>query len=823
MENLRAHMRELGFDVPSDKFILDGSLKRFPRNGSKDSAWFIGWLHNYVKRPGTYCIAEFGDWRTNEKFTYLPTDIGGAEKKLAEGVIKQAQKKLEVERRALQAQAILTVKEKLARASKVGSSPYLNRKKIELCGALLLGENLMIPMQGVDGEIVGAQYIAPDGQKWFEKGQRVDGGFFRIGGSEGATFLCEGYATGASIHMATNQSVIVAFNAANLPKVARLIRESDPEVRLTICADDDQFTEINGKPKNTGRENAEKAGAVSMAAVVYPSFVSNEGKPTDFNDLHCREGLEAVRKLLIVVKEPEMGFRSLGYDDGGHYFFNIEAKDIFRLSAMTPEKLFLLAPESYWIQNYTPPESIKTNYRRAANDLINVSLKKGRFDPQLVRGLGVWLDQERVVVNTGEKLLVNGTQRGLYWPDGQSIYVQTAHKMPKIRQPATVDECRALLDVCHMLNWLDSNSAFYLPGWLAVARIAGALPIRPHIWLTGGSATGKSTVLKEIVENALGGIHAIMMVQGGTTEAGIRQTLRASSIPLIFDEFESVTKSTKERHESIIELLRNTWSSTSGQVVKGSAGGTSSAFNMAFSSLVSSIGVNLLTDADRSRFSILELAPHGDNNGQYKRLSEAMRKVTPELGHRIFARMVSLLPVLLESFQILREEIAVVSRQRMGQQVGMLMSGWWILQSDEVITRDQAASIAHDLNLREVNAERQTEEMACLNHLMTTVVRLDETMTGATKSIWSIISAESEIDKRSIEELKKYGIVVEENAIFVASEHAFLERLFAQTKWHNWSSFLTRLPGAEKVPKKRFGPGHRCRTTKIPLNLIQKD
>jgi len=814
MEELRLYLAELGYVIPAEKFVLNGSLQRFPRNGSKDSGWFIGWIHNYIKRSGQYAIASFGDWRTGEEQLYVPTNVSAGEKKLADQVISEAKRKLAVEKSVLQKEAAEKAKTRFSKGFADRLTPYLERKKIDrLYGARVTGDTLIIPMQNISGEIIGSQRILADGQKFFEKGQNNDAAFFKIGDMQDDIYICEGFATGCSIHMATGKSVVVAFNAGNLVKVARAIRLSNPENKITICGDDDK-----AKTPNVGREKAEKAGVIAMSAVVFPNCAG-----TDFNDMHCELGLEAVKARLAPEIEVKAGFKPLGYDDSGHYFFNIEFKDIFRISSFTPQNLFMLAPEQYWNETYRPTDG-KTNWQRAANDLITMSLSKGRFNPGIARGAGVWLDRGRVVVNMGNSLIIQGVARSLYWPEGESVYVQSCHRIPKLRRPATAEECNVLLDACSLLSWRDDKSAHLLAGWIAIARIAGALEIRPHVWLTGGSATGKTTIMKEIIEPSLGGREGIMLVQGGTTEAGIRQSLRASSMPLIFDEFESTTKITKERYEAIIELLRNTWAATNGQIVKGSAGGTSSSFNLTFPALVSSVGVNLLTDADKSRFSILELKPHGDDNGQWDRLKKTMQHIDEEFGHRLFARMVSMLPIVMQNFKILQSEIARVSRQRMGQQVGMLMAGWYALRSDEVITRQGAASIAEEMNLKTENSERQTEEEACFNHLMTTVVRLDESHAGVSKPIWRLLCTEGEPnDNRIKEEVKKFGIVAETDAIFVASDHAFLQRLFEHTKWLNWGNFLQRLDGATVVPKKRFGPGYRCKAIKIPIQLIKKE
>ena len=79
------------------------------------------------------------------------------------------------------------------------------------------------------GELHNVQRIAPakptDGpDKLFLKGGRKAGLWHWCGdpANAPALLLCEGYATGASIHAATGRPVAVAFDCGNLVQVARV-------------------------------------------------------------------------------------------------------------------------------------------------------------------------------------------------------------------------------------------------------------------------------------------------------------------------------------------------------------------------------------------------------------------------------------------------------------------------------------------------------------------------------------------------------------------------------------------------------------------------
>jgi len=141
---------------------------------------------------------------------------------------------------------------------------------------------LLIPVFNSSQKIISIQTIKPDGGKRFAKGCGVSGGRFLING-KGRTFICEGYATGASIHEAIGCTAVICFNSGNLKKVA-----ADYPGAI-VAADNDIFTD-----GNPGLTAAKKTGL----QIVWPVFPTNEGEPKDFNDLHHLLGLKAVKEQI---------------------------------------------------------------------------------------------------------------------------------------------------------------------------------------------------------------------------------------------------------------------------------------------------------------------------------------------------------------------------------------------------------------------------------------------------------------------------------------------------------------------------------------------
>lgn len=188
--------------------------------------------------------------------------------------------------------------------------PYLEKKGVEAFGLKQDQGNLIVPLRNVGGELRGIQAIGPDGQKSFASGMEKKGHFHLLGGegkdlSRGEIILCEGYATGASLHMASGKPVAVAFDSGNLLPVAEALRARHPNAAITICADNDHAMKRDGKPYNVGLEKAKAAALAVNAKVIVPTFTREETARglTDFNDLHQSRGLETVRKQLGLSRE----------------------------------------------------------------------------------------------------------------------------------------------------------------------------------------------------------------------------------------------------------------------------------------------------------------------------------------------------------------------------------------------------------------------------------------------------------------------------------------------------------------------------------------
>lgn len=181
---------------------------------------------------------------------------------------------------------------------------YLQAKGIQPKGAAQLRDMLLIPLRD-GGELVNLQIIGADGGKRFLTGGQVKGASLVLGQIKGAAtvLLCEGWATGCTLHQATGLPVVVAFNAHNLVTIAGRLASALPvDVQVLACGDTDESL--------TGQKAASRAAELlqGRGRSVVPVFTQEQAEqyrqqhgkaPSDYNDLHQLAGLEEVKKHVI--------------------------------------------------------------------------------------------------------------------------------------------------------------------------------------------------------------------------------------------------------------------------------------------------------------------------------------------------------------------------------------------------------------------------------------------------------------------------------------------------------------------------------------------
>lgn len=315
--------------VTRDDIVADGKLHRFHVDGDKKgqrNGWMI--LHLDGNKPaGAFgCNRRYGN---DHKFTWTgkaTKPLSPAERRAFRERMEKQRAEREAAEKARHAAAATLAQKIWDEAAECDDHPYLNRKGIQSHGLrvgvwekitpetgevrLISKRALLIPIRDTKKRIHSLQAIFPakimgGRDKDYLKDGAKEGLFYSIGKPQTVDgklviIICEGYATGASIHESTGHAVIVAFDAGNLLPTARVIRERFPDATIVMAADNDRWTL---KPiVNPGVTRAREAAKEIGGLIVVPPFAAELGEvgkpgPTDFNDLHVREGLDAVRAV----------------------------------------------------------------------------------------------------------------------------------------------------------------------------------------------------------------------------------------------------------------------------------------------------------------------------------------------------------------------------------------------------------------------------------------------------------------------------------------------------------------------------------------------
>lgn len=277
--------------------VADGKLHRFKADGDHaENSWYV--LHADGMSAGA-----FGCWKRGISETWCSrpaADLNPLERAELERKWRDAQERRDAEQRE-RTQSARKAAVKIWEASPPAPAdhPYLVNKGVALPGLRITGDALLVPLLDSQGILQSLQFINPDGTKRFLQNAPKRGLRFALGTLDSAdrAYIAEGVATAASVHAATGLPVIAAMDAGNLDSVAQSVRQAFPALTLIFAADHD-----DPAASNVGVAKATAAARRVNGLIVYPATPG-----TDFNDVHQRAGLDAVRDRLALAAPPKTG------------------------------------------------------------------------------------------------------------------------------------------------------------------------------------------------------------------------------------------------------------------------------------------------------------------------------------------------------------------------------------------------------------------------------------------------------------------------------------------------------------------------------------
>ena len=308
-------LRSMGGNVSGEHPIMDGKTHRIGVEGDKkgeQAGFYVGHLDGhpagYIKNNRTGIEMK---WKS-KGYTLDPQEKA----RLAAEAAGKLAARAEAQERLQEATAQRVRKQTDSLVSPAELTPYLRDKGIQAhAGALTDKDGLTtyLPATDAAGKQWTMQYIQEDGTKRFAKDSRKEGCFHAVGGiaavaAAPALVIAEGYATAATLAEALGHATVAAFDAGNLPAVAKALHEKFPDKPVIIAGDDDRHLEAT-QGVNPGKAKAQEAAKAVGGTAIFPIFAPGENVyPVGLEAItppSYREHLRATKTLEDAQRDPE--------------------------------------------------------------------------------------------------------------------------------------------------------------------------------------------------------------------------------------------------------------------------------------------------------------------------------------------------------------------------------------------------------------------------------------------------------------------------------------------------------------------------------------
>lgn len=323
-------------------------------------------------------------------------------------------------------------------------------------------------------------------------------------------------------------------------------------------------------------------------------------------------------------------FKAISHDHENFYFmaYRLGLVKVVKQEAITLGFLRVMAPRDYWMNKYPATEGMKGLYDSdtALEDIVTIGMNTPYHENGKVRQLGAWEDDGRFVFHYGSGLFVNGKKEGLFDFETNNIYEKKGYLSFSDCEPNEID-LRKIADIIDRFAISSKEEKYLFLGWIIFALVGGAFDWRPHIWLTGESGAGKTSSIK-FIEKILSS--SVIKETGSSSEAGIRQKIKVSTLPILIDELENMDDKTNANLKAIKALIRQASSGT--RVSKGTTNHSGVDFAIQSMFCVGSISPQIAENADLTRFAIINFDKSAQGSmGHWTETESMMNEIlTPE-------------------------------------------------------------------------------------------------------------------------------------------------------------------------------------------------
>lgn len=486
-------------------------------------------------------------------------------------------------------------------------------------------------------------------------------------------------------------------------------------------------------------------------------------------------------------------FRVLGYDGEQYWFLLGSQRQPFSIGkgGFTGSKLGELAPPTWWGEHGAIGDKGSIDVTRAQQIVIDRQNKRGIFDPAILRGAGVWLEESGVVINDGARIVeADGKTTPLSEYHGSAEYVRSrVHFGDMTGDEATAEEGRKLYQLVKAQQWSRKNDAVAVLGWSLIAPFGGLLEFRPHLWISGRKGTGKTFALENIIREVCGPF--AHQGSGKDTEAGIRRTLNMDARPVILDEMEPKGKA-RENIVKILDLARNASSDGSGRVTMADGKGTVSFLIRScfcFASVNTSAGEGA---AIASRIISAELVAPKSKGDEMAKIALSKKLYGEAMADpaRYRRRMFRALPRIIDDIASIREVLpSFLGGSREADLWAPIYAAAWAAQSDERVTEAAGLKWLESVVSEETATREEVpeDEDRVIEHILGASIESDDRK-RRTIAEWLCMAQETDAGFKYAEELlSRFGLrvmsVKEKKVLAVATKSDALGKLLKDTPY----------------------------------------
>ena len=802
------------FNHPIEPFSFDGEIQRFKDEKGNYPFWAVGREFEY--KGNTYKVLKYGDWRTASVYTWKNYDIRNQSKPFVKKQRETLDQLVAEEKQRTKEKNDKCVdkwKPKFKAATKSKTvHEYLEKKGIKSNYVAKVDHNntLLIPSYNEKG-FTGCQLIYFSAEnnefvKMFTSGIELKGSFSPIGKIKDAKYIyvAEGYATAATIFEATGIPTICAWNANNLYGAIQTLRNINPKCRIIIAADKDTKKNKNPVHDNIGVKKAMFCKSrFANVLVRIPSFDHFDSSNTDFNDLMHQSDIENVKEQLAFSDADFIEISLLGHDDKKYYYFNSQSLELKELSTNEHNELHLLsmAGNRYWGDKYRyklNKEGNDTEYadiKYCVEKMFEEQRSIGFFNYQNIRGYGTWIDKNRIVVNLGDRQIIDNNFVETV-PDSKYLYTSNYPMPIDWDNPLTNAECAKITDLFKLLNYKNPGDHIYLTGFIALSQIFNAIDWRFQLWLTGSKGSGKTEIMKMMAKLIFDG-----EIYQSVTAASIRQFLRSNAQPMLIDEAEPNCNETRKRMDGVIEVIRQCSSRMNTKMLRGTVSGQVLEYNINSIFCLASIQTYLPTQADISRFFVIDMNTNENADIKTWNKIQSLFKEVENFAPRLFSRMVKMIPVLKDNIETIKGlliESDWITDPRQADQISTAMASHLALVSTNPLTDEDMPMVLkmiEDLNLghSEYENDNEVDEAEnCLDEILGILTQNRKMTIG--KVIQLITEDGNDSIKYYHDDLEIFGMryIKESKELFIPAKNSQLKRELNGTMFHDFGKILKR-------------------------------